>query len=236
MPGGDDSSDPSLALTDRLESYVKCLRELMETDVSSIMCLVPMAIDQSPYFRMAREMSKLVGCPRPATLHSEFLPGLFGGKMSSSTGVSSGGDTIFLDMTPKQISKSIRSNAYSGGQESLELHRRVGADITVDISYQYLVFFLESDEELERVAREYSSGRMLSSEVKDLAIRVVTQVVLDHQSRVAELTEDQLNVFFDMNRVLDIVPYPAESSESPVDVVPDRFFGCYSPEAAAARV
>ena len=38
--------------------------------------------------------------------------------------------------------------AFSGGQATLELHRQLGADLTVDVAAQYLTFFLDDDKEL----------------------------------------------------------------------------------------
>ena len=36
--------------------------------------------------------------------------------------------------------------AFSGGKDTMEEHRAVGGDTEVDISYQYLTFFLEDDQ------------------------------------------------------------------------------------------
>lgn len=41
------------------------------------------------------------------------------------------------------ISKKIKQDAFSGGQETLEQHRALGGDPDVDVSYQYLRFFLD---------------------------------------------------------------------------------------------
>ena len=48
----------------------------------------------------------------------------------------------------------------------MEEHRRLGADLDVDVPYQYLTFFLEDDEKLEDIRVKYSKGEMLTSEVK----------------------------------------------------------------------
>lgn len=45
----------------------------------------------------------------------------------------------------------INKHAFSGGQDTLEKHRELGANLEVDVAYQYLSFFLEDDAELERV-------------------------------------------------------------------------------------
>jgi hypothetical protein len=44
---------------------------------------------------------------------------------------------------PKQISDKIKQNAFSGGRETLEAHRAEGGNPDVDVSYQYVRFFLE---------------------------------------------------------------------------------------------
>ena len=59
--------------------------------------------------------------------------------------------TIFLTDTPKQIEKKIKSNAFSGGGKTLEDHKQFGANLEVDIAYQYLKFFLEDDDKLNDI-------------------------------------------------------------------------------------
>jgi tryptophanyl-tRNA synthetase len=51
--------------------------------------------------------------------------------------------SILVRDGPKQIAKKIRLYAFSGGRETLEEHRLKGGDPEVDVSYQYLKFFLE---------------------------------------------------------------------------------------------
>ena len=47
--------------------------------------LIPAAIDQDPYWRVTRDIAEKMGYPKPAQIHSKFLPGLgMQGKMSSS--------------------------------------------------------------------------------------------------------------------------------------------------------
>ena len=45
----------------------------------------------------------------------------------------------------------IMKYAYSGGQKTLEEHRKHGGDTSVDVSYLYLTFFLEDDERLAHI-------------------------------------------------------------------------------------
>lgn len=45
----------------------------------------------------------------------------------------------------------VNKYAFSGGRDTVEDHRKYGGDITVDIAYQYLTFFLEDDEKLAQI-------------------------------------------------------------------------------------
>ncbi|KAJ1495965.1 hypothetical protein T484DRAFT_1607166, partial [Baffinella frigidus] len=112
-------------------------------------CLVPCAIDQDPYFRITRDAAPKLGRRKPALLHSKFIPALQegGGKMSGSEGATA----IFLSDTPKQLASKVNKHAFSGGQATLEEHRRLGGDPSIDVSFRYLEFFLEDDQELAEI-------------------------------------------------------------------------------------
>lgn len=50
----------------------------------------------------------------------------------------------------------MNKHAFSGGRDTIEEHREKGGDITVDISYQYLTFFMEDDEKLQQIKEVYN--------------------------------------------------------------------------------
>lgn len=114
-------------------------------------CLIPCAIDQDPYFRMARDVTPKLSFPKPALLHSTFLPALQGSKTKMSA--SNEHTAIFLTDTAKQIKNKINKHAFSGGQATIEEHKQLGGNCEVDISYQWLRFFLEDDERLEQIRK-----------------------------------------------------------------------------------
>jgi len=162
-------------------------------------CLIPCAIDQDPYFRMTRDVAhKLIINPKdhplrgkPGLIHSKFFPPLQGamGKMSSSDDNSA----IFLTDTPEQIEKKIKEHAFSGGQDTKKLQEELGANLDVDVSYQWLRFFLEDDDELERIGKEYGSGDgefWSTGKVKDKLIEVLKEIVGEHQSRRKKVTNE----------------------------------------------
>ncbi|KAE9525685.1 hypothetical protein AGLY_014212 [Aphis glycines] len=156
-------------------------------------CLVPCAIDQDPYFRMTRDVAPKLGYLKPALIHSSFLPSLQGAdtKMSASDLNSS----IYLKDTPKEIKNKINKYAFSGGRETVEMHREKGGDCNVDISYQYLKYFLESDEGLIKIEKAHTSGNMLTGELKNILIESISKIVKEHQTNRSKITDDDVKEF-----------------------------------------
>lgn len=166
---------------------------------SNRMCLIPCAIDQDPYFRMTRDVAPRLNREKPALIHSKFFPALQGDntKMSSSVAESA----IFLDDTASKIKKKINKFAFSGGRDTVEEHREKGGDCDVDISYRYLTFFLEDDEKLESIRKAYTSGEMLSGEIKKCLIDVLQPLVAEHQRKRALVDKDMIDLFFSIRRL-----------------------------------
>lgn len=117
---------------------------------TDIPCLIPCAIDQDPYFRLTREVAPRLKYKKPALIHAKFIPSLLGAQSKMSASVNS--TSIFMTDTAKMIKDKINKYAFSGGQTTVEEHRELGGDPDVDVSYQYLTFFLEDDEELAKIA------------------------------------------------------------------------------------
>lgn len=162
-------------------------------------CLIPCAIDQDPYFRMTRGVAPRIDEWKPALIHSKFFPALQGRKTKMSGSVKS--SSIYLTDTPKMIKSKIMKYAFSGGQKTVEDQRAKGADLEVDVAYQYLTFFLEDDAELEKIGSDYKSGKLLSGEVKQKLVDVLTPLVLEHQKRRAEATPDVVKKFMAVRKL-----------------------------------
>ena len=105
--------------------------------------------------------------------------------------------------TPKQIKDKINKHAFSGGGRTLEEHRENGGNLKKDIPYNYLTYFLEDDDQLEHIAKEYSSGRMMTSEIKTIMINVIQQYVANHQLEKAKVTDRVIDNFYDYNKEFD---------------------------------
>ncbi|KNG88060.1 tryptophanyl-tRNA synthetase, cytoplasmic [Aspergillus nomiae NRRL 13137] len=163
--------------------------------IANIPCLIPMGIDQDPYFRLLRDNAHKMRfpSPKPALIHSKFLTALQGpgGKMSSSNPNSA----IFMSDTPKQIKTKINKYAFSGGQVSVEDHRRLGGNPDVDVSYIYLTYFEEDDAKLEEVYKSYKSGELLTGELKKMAIEALQEYVHHFQERRGLVSDEVLDEY-----------------------------------------
>lgn len=158
-----------------------------------IPCLIPCAIDQDPYFRMTRDVAPRLGYPKPALMHSSFFPALQGAQTKMSA--SDENSAIFLTDTANQIKKKINKYAFSGGRATVEEHRELGGNCDVDIPYQYLKFFCPSDERLAEIKEEYSSGRMLTGELKAIIIEELQKQVAEIQANRAKVTNEVVEEF-----------------------------------------
>ncbi|ELA41090.1 tryptophan-tRNA ligase [Vittaforma corneae ATCC 50505] len=164
----------------------------------NMLCLIPCAVDQDPFFRLARDKCKALGERKPASLYLGLLPDLQGTnrKMSASDQKSA----IFLNDGPNDVENKINKLAFSGGKETVEEHRRLGGDPSIDVAYQYLRYFLEDDEELLRLKEGYEKGAILSGEMKAYCIRVVQQFLEEYQRRRSEVTDEVVEQFKSLDK------------------------------------
>ena len=99
--------------------------------------------------------------------------------------------------TPNQIKNKINKYAFSGGKVSVEEHREKGGDTSVDVSFQYLRFFLEDDEELERIRKAYEKGDMLTGQLKAICIKELQTYVASFQERRQKVDDEAVRQFMD---------------------------------------
>ena len=117
-----------------------------------------------------------MGLMQPSSTYHQFAVGMTGGKMSSSMPET----TIFLNDSMKTIEKKIKSS-FSGGQPTVEEHRKKGGNPDVDVAYQYLrYFFEENDNELEKIREEYVSGKLLTGEIKSICVEKAESWMKEH--------------------------------------------------------
>ena len=194
-----------------------------QTKTRSIPCLIPCAIDQDPYFRQCREHAEEMKYKKPSLIHAIFLPALQGpgSKMSASVDISA----IFLTDKPAQIKNKINKHAFSGGQDTVEKHRELGGRTDRDVAFQYLKFFMEDDDELERIRGAYEKGEMLTGELKGICTKYLQEYVAAFQERRAKVTEEVRKEFMSERPltwggnpnpvVVEKAPKPSKENEAP---------------------
>jgi len=115
-----------------------------------------------------------------SSTYHQFMPGLKGGKMSSSDPYS----YIALDEDPKEVAKKINKYAFSGGQPTIEEHRKKGGNPDIDVSFQMLRYGLEPDDKkLEKTYKDYKSGKLLTGELNKIVIDKLTLFLQEHQKK-----------------------------------------------------
>jgi len=161
----------------------------------TIPVLVPVGSDQDPHLRITRDMGQRYKDNKFIQLSStyhKFLPALNGsGKMSSSD------ETSFIALTDseKEVERKIKKYAFSGGQPSIEDHRKKGGNPEIDVSFQYLKMFFEPDDKkLEQIYNNYKSGSLLTSELKEILIGKINSFLKEHQ-KSREKAKSQIDKF-----------------------------------------
>ena len=159
--------------------------------------VVPVGIDQDPFIRLTRDIAshKDFNLEKPAAIHAKFIPSLYGDpKMSSSKEGS-----IFLSDSSNEVERKIKKYAFSGGQPTVEEHRKKGGNPNRDVSYQYLKMFFEPDDKkLKQIYDNYKSGKLLTGELKQILIDKVNKFLGDHQKNRKRI-KDKVDEFIIKN-------------------------------------
>ncbi|MBI3035592.1 tryptophan--tRNA ligase [Candidatus Woesearchaeota archaeon] len=131
--------------------------------------IIPVGIDQDPHMRLTRDIVRRFKEKKfflPSSMYHKYTSSLDGDmKMSKSKPES----CIELPEDIKSVKRKIK-NALSGGRDTLEEHRKLGAVIERDMVFELMKQHLvEDDNELNKIYQEYKSGRMTSGELKQIA-------------------------------------------------------------------
>ena len=123
-----------------------------------------------------------MGLLAPSSTYHRFAVGMTGDKMSSSKPKT----TLFLSDDIATAEKKIKKS-FSGGQATIEEHRRLGGDPDKDVAYQYMMYFFEEDDRfLEEINQNYRAGKILAGEMKQMCIERAT----DWLSNLAEKRDE----------------------------------------------
>jgi tryptophanyl-tRNA synthetase len=164
---------------------------LYPTQKYKLPSLVVVGIDQDVFIKLSRDVAYKLKLEKPGSIMSKFMPSLQGkAKMSASDESSA----IYTTDSPKEIEKKLK-RAFSGGKETIEEHKKHGGNPDVDVCFQYLNLFLEdSEKKLQKIHKDYSSGKMLTSELKEYTIKKAQNFLKEHQKE-REKAKKQLNKF-----------------------------------------
>jgi len=156
--------------------------EIVPTMFEENRCVIPSPIDQDPYWRIARDISESLGHKKSAQLYGKFLPPLTGveGKMSASKPETA----IYLNDSPEAVEKKVNKYAFSGGRDTVELHRKLGGNPDIDVSFMWLRYFFEPDDKkLKSIEDDYRSGKMLTGELKAIVIEKINRFLAEHRKK-----------------------------------------------------
>ncbi|HEY7228476.1 MAG TPA: tryptophan--tRNA ligase [Nitrososphaeraceae archaeon] len=158
--------------------------------------LIPAAIDQDPYWRLTRDIAEKIGFYKPAQIHSKFLPSLqTTGKMSSSNPETA----LFTTDEPKIIEEKV-SNAFTGGQPTTALQKKLGGNPEICSVFSYLKFLFDTSRESNQRELKCRSGNLLCGECKhDLS---------NHSTAFISMFQEQ------RQKAIDLVPDYMYSEDS----------------------
>jgi tryptophanyl-tRNA synthetase len=161
-------------------------------------CLIPAAIDQDPYWRVARDVAEKIKLPKPTQIHSRLLPGLKRGvKMSSSAPESA----IYLT-DEEDVVHDKMMDAFTGGQPTVALHREKGGNPDICVVFDYYKYLFEDDDsKLRDRYMRCRSGELLCGDCKMELIERVNSFLVGHRGRKEKVDHDVIERFMIDNKV-----------------------------------
>ncbi|MDD5148495.1 MAG: tryptophan--tRNA ligase [Candidatus ainarchaeum sp.] len=151
-------------------------------------------LDQDPHARSVRDVVKRLpyNMEMPSFIYFKHQSGLTEtGKMSSRNP-----DTaIFLNDSAKEVERKIQK-AFTGGRNTLEEHRKLGGVLEADKVYELLLFHYPNSKELQRIAEDFRSGKLLSREMKQIAIEFFSGFLKEHQRKAKEFLPKAQKIVF----------------------------------------
>ncbi len=143
-------------------------------------CLIPAAIDQSVYWRVARDVAPKLSFYKPAEIHSKFFPSLMkGGKMSASEPESA----IFTVDSP-ELAESKIMNAFTGGQATIKEQKEKGGNPEICPIYHYYSILFEWDEKkMAEIYENCKNGCLICGDDKQRLAEKVRSFLIEHQKK-----------------------------------------------------
>ena len=141
--------------------------------------IVPVGIDQDPHIRLSRDIAKRAGFIPPSSVNMKYLPSLSGDmKMSKSEG-----NSLYLLDSDAEIKKKV-SKALTGGQKTKQEQEEKGGNPDKDMLFElFRQHLIESDSELKKREDDYKKGKLLDSENKEFATKLLIKFMKDFRKK-----------------------------------------------------
>ena len=151
-------------------------------------CCVPHAIDQDPYFRLARDVAAKMNLIKPTNIMCTFIPPITGqdGKMSSSKADA----TLFLTDDKETVTKKIMTLCKGGN-----------GNINEDIAYEYLRYFEMDDNKLETIKNDYISGKLSDEGIKKILIEKLWELMDEIQNNRKKIDDKLLKEYYELKPI-----------------------------------
>ncbi|HJU58538.1 MAG TPA: tryptophan--tRNA ligase [Nitrososphaeraceae archaeon] len=155
--------------------------------------LIPAAIDQDPYWRITRDIAEKLGFYKPAQIHSKFLPSLSRlYKMSSSKP-----ETAILTIDEPEIVEKKVLSAFTGGQPTISLQKKLGANANICPVYWYLKYFFDNEKESFERYIKCKSGNLLCGECKSELAKDTRDFVIEFKTKREKAKDKVKEYMFD---------------------------------------
>lgn len=146
--------------------------------------IIPVGVDQEPHIRLSRDVVNRMKKEKfflPSSLYHKYTPSLKGKvKMSKSHPES----CITIPEDINSVKKKIMG-AVTGGRDTLEEHRKLGAEVDKCMVFELLKqHLIEDDKELDKIYKDYKSGKMTSGEIKQIAVDKMTEFMKDFEKKL----------------------------------------------------
>ena len=159
--------------------------------------VIPVGIDQAPHIRLCRDYIRKSRAHKyfmVSSIYHKYMPSLKGDfKMSKSQPES----MLSLPESLDEIKHKIM-RAKTGGRKTLAEHRRLGGEpdkcMVFELLKQHLV---EDDKTLNKIYKDYKSGKMTSADIKTLALEKMTAFMKSFEQRLkkAKVTTKKLKFY-----------------------------------------
>ena len=145
--------------------------------------LVPVGLDQAPHIFLSRDVAEKFpefNFTRPAAIFHKFFRALDGESKMSKRNPDS---MITLNDTPEDVKRKV-SKTLTGGQKTVAEQRKLGGNPEQSVVFElYKYHFVEDDKKVEKVYKDYKSGKLLDGEMKKEITEIIIKFLEAHQKK-----------------------------------------------------